>query len=213
MMHQRILVGATARPRLAKPSAEMSPRIVSAKIPSCLCWYPETVWALCLSSCVCSALFGSFRVNLRMMQNPGRISVPARGTAGHSWAASPNARWAPAKVRAAPQLGSLEGFFIFACTGEEFHNCSICSTSLWGCSLNRRAGELLIIVHNSTGSISMKVWGRPRSNWEPQKLIYTFYLRICASFVTRLRPWAEFSPCANFAAELSVTKAVIFHFL
>lgn len=102
MMYQRILVGATARPRLAKPSAEMSPRIVSAKIPSCLCWYPETVWALCLSSCVCSALFGSFRVNLRMMQNLGRISVPARGTAGPSWAASPNARWAPAKVRAAP---------------------------------------------------------------------------------------------------------------
>lgn len=104
-------------------------------------------------------------------------------------------------------------FFVFAHSGEEFHNCNICSTLLWGCSLNRQAGELLIVVHNNTNSIYMKLWRRPRSNWEPQKLIYTFYLRICASFITRLRPWAEFSPCANSAAEPSVTKAVIFHFL
>lgn len=96
---------------------------------------------------------------------------------------------------------------------EEFHNCNICSTSLWGCLLNRQAGELLFIVHNNTDSIYMKVWGCARSNWEPQKLIYTFYLRVCASFITRLRPWAEFSPCANSAAEPSVMKAVIFHFL
>lgn len=170
-----------------------------------------TSWAI--SELLCSSLFGCFRVNLRMMWNPGKISVPAKGTAAHSWAAFPNARWAPGKVRSAPHLGFLEGFFIFARSGEEFHNCNICSTLLWGCSLNRQAGELLITAHNNTASIYMEVWESPRSNWEPQELIYTFYLRICAYFRTRLRPWAEFSLCANFAAEMSVMKAVIFHFL
>lgn len=156
MMYQRVLVRAP-RPRLAKAFSRDVTQNSQLQNPLLFVLLSRDVWAFCLSSCVHS-LFGCFRANLRMMQNLGKISVPAKGTAGHWWAASPNARWAPAKVRSAPELGFLEGFLFLHARERNF----ITATSAAPCS------EAVHWADRLGSCLSLSITAQVQSPWRSE---------------------------------------------